>query len=367
MDRIIDSVIIDTSAFEAKQFDFLGITSNVIISLFELIKTKNVQLLNHPVLSGECKNHIKTMDLVRSAEGQVKHLSKYRDIYNLAGLPVEDMIEAMRALSLADRITEAYDSVYKNAIALDYPNPMNVFHEYFESLPPFSTNGDKKHEFPDAFVLDAVKEYTGKYPGKLLLVISGDNDWRAALADTKGVWFVKTIEDGIKALQNPEKIIPLFIDNKAIIEERILEEAGNESYSTIDDYGTVDEVEIDSIDILELKDDFLLLRITEETVLVQCYATITADGTAIMFDEENSVYDSETHRYILTHYNTISFNNAIAEIDCEVEIKTNSKDSVEIGKVRINVPYHDIMLNLDDAQIKEEDGGGWDFITDNID
>lgn len=65
MSNMIDAVIIDTSALEAKQFDFLGITSEVVPAFYDLLRQKDIKLLSHPVLQGEVKKHILFSDLIK--------------------------------------------------------------------------------------------------------------------------------------------------------------------------------------------------------------------------------------------------------------------------------------------------------------
>ena len=49
MNYLIDAVLIDTSALESKQFDFLGIRGEIVPAFFDLIKQKGITLLSHPV------------------------------------------------------------------------------------------------------------------------------------------------------------------------------------------------------------------------------------------------------------------------------------------------------------------------------
>ena len=63
MDRKIDAVMIDTSAYHKKQCDFEGITNSIIPMLLQLLEANDITLLTHPVLEKEIKKHIGESEL----------------------------------------------------------------------------------------------------------------------------------------------------------------------------------------------------------------------------------------------------------------------------------------------------------------
>lgn len=64
MNRKIDAVMIDTSAYQKNQCDFEGITNSIIPMLLQLLEANSITLLTHSVLEGEIKKHIGESELV---------------------------------------------------------------------------------------------------------------------------------------------------------------------------------------------------------------------------------------------------------------------------------------------------------------
>ncbi len=49
----------------------------------------------------------------------------------------------------------------------------DVFSLYFNGMPPFAPSGNKKNEFPDAFVFYGAKKYLENHPNDILLFGTG--------------------------------------------------------------------------------------------------------------------------------------------------------------------------------------------------
>ena len=77
MNRKIDAVMIDTSAYHKNQCDFAGITNSIIPMLLQLLEANDILLLTHPVLEGEIKKHIRESELVTRIEHLQTSLKKY--------------------------------------------------------------------------------------------------------------------------------------------------------------------------------------------------------------------------------------------------------------------------------------------------
>ena len=78
------------------------------------------------------------------------------------------------------------------------------------------------------------------------------------------------------------------------------------------------------------------------------------DGSAIIVDEDNSIYDPETDTILLTRFLSANFKNAPAEIKCEVKLLFDPDDpeeTVEVERVKINCQYC-IELDLDQAEVE---------------
>ncbi len=353
MSNLIDAVIIDTSALEAKQFDFLGITSEVVPAFYDLIQQKDIKLLSHPVLQGEIKKHILYSELAKRPEELQKSFTRNKAIFAQIGISPEEAIEKLKALSLGEKLTASFEERYHDAVPLGYPDPEKIFKDYFSANPPFSASGSKKSEFPDAFVLGAINDYLKSNPTKSILVISGDGDWESTISDTERVSFARSIEEGIKTIQSAESIMSSFVAAEADIKEAVARVAEGECFD-LKEYAPIDDIEVTTIRVSTLYDDIVPLRVTLTDALIKCSAELSVDGSVTVIDEDRSFYDPESNTMLFTAFSTADFKNAPAEIECEIKLLFDPDDlagTVQIEKVKIDYRYS-IELDLDQAEVE---------------
>lgn len=352
MNNGINVVIIDTSAYVREQCDFLGLNSSILPSLFELLSSNGISLLSHPILVEEIKKHINCSAIIEKLDHAKTSLSKYKNVLSLIDISAEDSIKKIDSLRLANQMVDAFNGFYKETIVLSYPNPATVFAQYFSCIPPFSESGDKKHEFPDAFVIEALKQHLAVHPESSILIISDDSDWGKALVNVQHAFFADSIAQGIKILQSSENIVPIFSAVKNELKELICQCAECESYE-ISGFELIDDVEIDSIEVNEISDDVVPLKISESSILVRAYATLSISGRSTLLDESRSYWDNEDKKYVIAEYSDISFDNGAAEVECELSITfdpENPIDSASVESVNLNVKYN-IEVDVDETDI----------------
>lgn len=353
MSNLIDAVIIDTSALEVKQFDFLGITSETIPAFYDLLHQKNMILLSHPILMAEIKKHINTSEIIKRSEELQRDIIRNRGTLELAGLSPDDAVDRIKSLSLKEKITSAFEKRYQDAVILSFPSPEKVFEDYFAAKPPFTASGKKKSEFPDAFVLGAVKEYIKTHSTKTVLVISSDDDWKSAVSEIDRISFARSIEEGIKTIQSAEGIMSSFYAAEKSIKAEIVQVAEGECFD-LKGYEPIDDIEVTAIRVSSLYDDIVPLRVTQTDALIKCSAELSVDGSVTIIDEDRSFYDPESNTMLFTAFSTADFKNAPAEIECEIKLlfdPDNLAGTVQIEKVKIDYRYS-IELDLDQAEVE---------------
>lgn len=72
------------------------------------------------------------------------------------------------------------------------------------------------------------------------------------------------------------------------------------------DFETIDDIDITNISIESISDIFTPLKITRESVLLKTEVALDVFGKAEIFDEENSVWDSEDRAYIFKNMQMLS-------------------------------------------------------------
>lgn len=353
MSNVIDAVIVDTSALEAKQFDFLGITSEVVPAFYDMLHQKNITLLSHPILSGEIKKHILSSDLAKRPDELQKTCNRNKTILEMIGISPEEAIKKLQELSLGGKLSAAFEEEYRDSVTLKYPSPEKVFEDYFAVKAPFSSSGNKKSEFPDAFVLMSIKEYVKANPMASVLVISKDDDWMDSVSDIDRLFFAGSIEDAIKAIQSAEAILPSFQAAYDEIKDKIAWEAMGE-YFDLDNYEIVDDIEATNIRVSNLRNDIVPLRITQTEALISCSAELSVDGTVTVVDEDRSYYDPEYDTLRFLAYSKVDFKSAPADIECEIKLRFDPNDpegTVDVDNVKINYRFC-ITLDLEQAEVE---------------
>jgi hypothetical protein len=351
---VIDSVFIDTSAIIAEQSDFIGLFSGLLRRFYTLIQEQEIELLSHPIISTEIKNHIGQSVLVERVNRCKKSLEKHKEVLSLIEIPYNEILKRLDSLEIKEKLTEAFDMLYQEATTLSFSDPKKVFDLYFNSQPPFADQGDKKHEFPDAFVIESIKDYHSKNRNKSILIISNDKDWHNALKDNENILIAESVEQGMQILLNSENILPIFKSLKTEIAEKIEFHADCQCYELVNsDLYFEDCLDVNSVSVEEISDEITPLKISDEEVIFRttCFLKIGATGTGI--DEDRSYWDKEDSCYYYIKYYDISFKNGEAEVKCEISITFNNKcpeESAEIKNIKIIAPWN-IEVTVDDDDV----------------
>ena len=99
------------------------------------------------------------------------------------------------------------------------------------------------------------------------------------------------------------------------------------------------------------------LEITETSALVHATAILSVDGVAEYFDENRSVWDKEDQIYYFMAYSRMHFQDASAEVECEVRLgfpADGSMKPIEIQNVRIT-NKRDVCIDISEAEVTYED------------
>lgn len=361
MNYKIDAVMIDTSIYHKNQCDFEGITKSIIPMLLQLLEANDITLLTHPVLESEIKKYIGESELVSRIRNFQSSIKKYNKQFQMIDISVEDLLSRLDELRIEKRLNDKFDFFYKYAVSVPYVSAQEVFEDYFNANPPFSATGDKKSEFPDAFILKGIIEYCKNNANSTVLVISDDSDWKQTLKGNKLIVQAESLESAMLLLWKQ-------FDDKSDLYQMLISQTESDIYTEIADSAlgeafcfdaidTAEEVDIEKISVVEISDMVVPLEVTQNSVLLQITATLSADGCSEFFDENRSAWDSEDRCYYFCAYTRLKFQNALAEVDCEVRIDfadDGSLSQVKLASVKL-INTQDISLNLDEAETIEED------------
>jgi len=174
---ITNKIFIDTSVFIQENF-FKGSKLN---AFYKHAKESEIELLITEITINEVianlekkfelanqvfKSTVKELDTKAKV---LKNIDSFRDIFGLseafdASKELESLKKTMRKI------------LYENfkVIEIDISKTMKIFDDYFQENPPFKA-GQKKEEFPDAFVLNSLETWCVKKREKIY-VLTTDSD-----------------------------------------------------------------------------------------------------------------------------------------------------------------------------------------------
>lgn len=352
----VTSILVDTSAFTEANSDFIGLRSRLLPAFFENIETKGILLITHPILDNEIYKHIEDSSIFRDYQELVKKIKQCNNLLENIGCSDEKLFQKIEKFDVREYTFETYKSNFKGAVRLPYVKSEMIFEKYFNSIPPFST-GKKKSEFPDAFVIEAAKQYLSEHTNEILLVVSKDSDWEKSFENERNVVICDSISSANKMLNS----IDCILDN-AILEKlytKMYEEMENSIHSLaesesyiIGDYESLDDIEIDIVEINTIY-NYIPLKITRSSILMKVTVSLSVDGSEIILDENNSCWDKEDGVYLFKSFKNLVFTNGLAEIDCEVLLAydfDNPLQTVQLEDVTLNNNYC-IELKVDEDNI----------------
>lgn len=193
MELISRLVFIDTSAYESKNFQF---GAHSLGRLQELVEEQKIHLLITDVTRREIESHLEKKS--EDAASKIKKFRKdamfLRNTPELACHGIFTNVEADEIQNIVhNKFSELVDNGFVETISVDIVNPQVVFNAYFDNLPPFN-NESKKHEFPDAFVLEAVKKISLERDHSVYIV-SSDSDMRSVCASVNNFIHLNSVDE----------------------------------------------------------------------------------------------------------------------------------------------------------------------------
>ena len=186
-------------------------------------------------------------------------------------------------------------------------------------------------------MIESIKEYIEEHPNDILLMVTNDIDWKTAFEERSDVEICDTIDAAMKKINSIKCILDakmLDLIFKSAYDDMVKDAnlaVQCECYE-LRDFETIDDIDITNISIESISDIFTPLKITRESVLLKTEVALDVFGEAEIFDEENSVWDSEDREYIFREYADVKFKGK-ANVECEIEIAFDF-DELESSWVR---------------------------------
>lgn len=304
------NVFVDTSIFRKMAFD---LTNESLKKLGQLGQEKKVFLYSTFITAGEIEKNLQ-----EAVGDSFNKAGKINVELRNAGLPEID-VEALKEARMA-RWREFISRSNATMVAVPNGSIEEVFDLYFTSKPPFNTKANKRNEFPDAFVLAALKNWCEEN-GESMYVVADDVLLLEACKETE-LLPLKSLEEFIDLYNKREEFfyalaLSSFKHLESSIEREILEQIEGRIFD-IPDLWDADVSDVEPT-IIELRKP-LFIEVNEEFCLVDIDASIGFSAYLTCPDRESSVWDSETKELM-------SFGDGSDTVSGSFSIKTEIKIS----------------------------------------
>lgn len=327
------NVFLDSNIFIQENY----LQGKYIKALLKLGQDGVVNIFIHDIVLGEVKSNFKKhLEISLKAYGVFRNTKKNGARY-LRNVKIGQSIatyEKLKVDELHEEFCEKLESKLYEANVKNIPffdiNIQSIFKNYFERKPPFGLKEEKKHGFPDAFLIEFIKKWVVSNNEKLT-ILTEDNDYNHI--------------NNYKNLINTQKDHRVFVDevNKAIIREEKLKEYRLQKVDKILE-NNIKNIKVETQKYIE---DYLY----DESIYWPLFNTDVYDLSNLQFGD---ILNLET--YIVEIVN---------EEEIEVEISFKLKYSIDVLVDNENAAVYDsedkVMLYFERVNIEVE--GGCDINT----
>ena len=302
-DQIVRNIFLDTQVFEAECFDP---SSQKLKALADLIESGALILFSTKITIEEIRSRIRknTSELKKAVKEAVRDgRTNAIRIAKLADERFCCLLKRPDVEALADCIwkqLQAYlDRVGVQTVEIDEVKPSRVFDDYFQLVPPFSSERQKQ-PFPDAFSVAALECWC-EANDEQMYVVSNDSDIERACRKIDNLVHVHALTEVIVAAERNRQHYPEAV--QALVERNpdklaaSIEKAFRDIPIYLDDEDG--DATVDSVDVQLGTSDVVWDTEAPHRFIVYVWADVSFDADAEFADRDMQVWDSED-REILT-------------------------------------------------------------------
>lgn len=295
-------VFLDTNIFESKNFQF---NSHSLKAFKKLVDDDEIRLLVTDPTIQEVRQHLRAKS--EEAVGEIKKVRRSAMLLrNIPDLPAYGIFEELNADTVESRLNRNFDEFLRGhnveLVTVENVSASQVFDMYFKMKAPFA-NGEKRKEFPDAYVLLALSALS-RARGWPIHVITKDKDMFRFSEEHSNLVCSESIDALMDAINKIISIEPSEFAATAF--EKIRDEAIKRISDSLDDiaidivdYGNVDEAVLEDVKfrLLELTSSDLI-SVSAEYCTYNLSFSIDIDTIETTKDYDRSPFDREDDRYV---------------------------------------------------------------------
>lgn len=360
MDKIYTTITLDTSVFDGNH---LRLETGLLARMAQF-KNSRTKFVITNICVNELTSHLE--DKVRKSKTELeKALNEASEHLFFDG---SELNEAKNLLIDSDSISELVQRRIHRflekadaevIVTENYVSLAEITQRYFDALPPFSSAGKKKNEFPDAISLLALEKWA-RDNTKIIYAVSQDNDWDKYCENIDVIDCYKNLANALDhfnrrdiPLHNIKMLELAVIENKA---DKFIRQLSNEleqSFSgmVVDQdadsfhYWEPEGVDVSFYDFSFADEEFKIIEISDNQIVIEACVNIELNATGwfnlSQYDsiDREHVYLGSVEKEIETDFDVRILITVIGELSEKIEnVDELDIDSIElIDKVeRIN-------------------------------
>lgn len=286
-------VFLDTQVFDSAGFN---LDSKNFVALTKHLDSKRLRLLTTDVTRSEISARIEK-NVRKDLEAHEKFTKSARVIHKSKDEKVAALFEDLEADAISRELIGVMDSFLDKyaieTLAATDGDAKLVFEKYFAGEPPFGEAADKKNEFPDAFVIQALEQWI-EDNDEDLLVVTDDALFRAGGAANPRIHVKDTLTALLDHVASDDEALANFIREKLKeIKEEIGKQAWREfeglGFHVVDEWGDV-EVEMTSI---KLRGEPEIIDHAKGSALAEMTFELRFNAYLSFEDSDTGVWDGE--------------------------------------------------------------------------
>ncbi len=346
----ISTVFLDTQVFVAASFNFSSAPFQALLKHFQ---SGRLRLLTTDVTLSEAGSNI-VEEVQKEVILQAGFIKKARLLKSVslpeavASVTPINPDAAIQNLSAAFETFTQVGKAMRADVAGIEAGP--IFEKYFAGVPPFSDTANKKFEFPDAFVLEALGQWA-EAREEFVFVVSGDELFREGCKKFTGLVPMTSLVELLDYLANEEQKRAEFVrtrvkDNLEKI-SALTKEAFEDNYFWVEDEDGEATVVVDELPLIE-GPEIIAMDADFGTVQLVFEAQYTAHLD--YRDSATSIYDKETDRLIYAEEREEEVKrNVKLTVETEVSFDEENPDDVTIDSVSIVSPSEGFGIQTSEA------------------
>lgn len=323
-----DIVFVDTSVFIAENYFAQG---NRINSLAKLAKEKKIRLVMSEITRQEIYKHIKS-----SVRHSWKAFNEDSKIFR-NNVEIDKWRKSTNEKKEIESITSLFEWFLEDTKTkiLDYgycTNATKIFENYFAQQKPFG-EGQKKDEFPDAFVLTSLEKYS-KEIHQRIIILSTDGDMegyesKELVFEDYRKYVSKKVAEGVAL----DEMVKHLREEKYYLEEKIKEAATDylddfRLYQSLLNLTEVSYHTVNKVNVEINEDDYEIISVNSSYIEFEIRPEISFQVDVEYVSYDTAVYDREDGKWYGTEDETYEVD-AVADVCTTVRLYYNQGHCVD--------------------------------------